>query len=151
MYDKKLKLSQEEKDNWLGLFPFSETNTISYNNLIEWNGKEYWKVDYANVFAVRKGDMLIPVGSHVILDAPLPEERQKVGKIELMNKVIRKMSKYQAESQVIAIADPLKGKKQLDTKPGDYVVYDARYGAFYEIWGRPVVIVRQEHLLAKLN
>lgn len=151
MYDKKLRISQEAKDNWLGLFPFSETHSVSYNNLIEWNGKEYWKVDYANVFAVRKGNNLIPVGSHVILDLPVPEVRKKVGKIELMNEVRKVMSKYQAESQVIAIADPLKGKTKPDVKPGEYVVYDDRYGSVYEIWGRPVVILRQEHLLAKLN
>jgi co-chaperonin GroES (HSP10) len=146
-YDMRVRLTESQKEEWMGLFPFAETNQISYNNLLEVDGKDYWKVDYGHVIAIRRENELIPVGGNVILDLQIPDEAKT--KLVLLTKNTLERSVNEAESQVIAIGTPCKGKPVLDCKPGDYVTYDERFAVPYELWGKDVLVLKQDRLLAK--
>lgn len=153
LYEMHQKLSQLQKDNWLGKFTFAETNKMTYNNLIEIDGKDYWKVDYGYAIAVRRkteqGNLLIPIGGHVLLNPPMRiDPNAGEGKIQLLNRM--EFKNYDDRARVIAIGEPLKGQPKLDCNPGDVVIYDRRYAERYELWGKDCIVLKQKQLLAKL-
>lgn len=52
---------------------FNFNVVLDDDNLLEWEGKEYWMVDYWNAIAVVRDGEIIPVGNYILID-PLKEE-----------------------------------------------------------------------------
>lgn len=143
--DKQEKLSELEKESYLGRYKFSETNKVTYNNLLELVDGDYWLVDYAHVLAIKKGSELIAGCGKVILSTPeMTQSADEEAGIILLNKANRSHS----HSKIIALGAPLIGARYVDVEPGDRVVYDKRYAEQYSLWGTDVLVVPHKRLLA---
>lgn len=122
--------------------------TIHPDNLMVYEGKEYYGVGYWDIFCyIRNGEMRMTnswvfvepletdVGVHygkssiIIPDAYKKDKNYKVGKLRLIGK-------------------PLKGEPTLEAKEGDYVVYRKNSDFANEIEGEVMYTMKQKDLYA---
>lgn len=120
-----------------------------HTNLVSHNGKEYWFVDYSQVFCVKRNGLIIPIGSHVILDEVMNDNKETFeGSQILMPDSMREPVK-KGIGIIKHIGTPLTTEPVLDLKAGDIVSYRPEIAQVYEMYGQQQVIVKQNYLLAK--
>jgi len=130
---------------------FDVDDSGNHKNMIWHEGEEYWFVEHSQVFCVKRGDQVIPIGSNVIIDQiEQPAEEKFAGSI---------FFKPESSQQTIAkgtgilrhIGTPLTHEPVLDVCPGDVVYFKPEIAAVYELYGKKQIIIRQRDLLAKLK
>lgn len=143
------KITEKEVDGWLSKFKFTKTDGSSFRNLVEYNGEQLWKVDVNHLYAVKEkeGNRLTMTGGYVFLE-PVKEEIKYKGAIILLNPI---KVENEATARIIAIGDARRGRPKIDAQEGDIVVYDRRFAQEYTAWGRPVLLLKQDRLLAKVQ
>jgi co-chaperonin GroES (HSP10) len=58
----------------------------------------------------------------------------------------------EATARILAIGAVRKGRKKVDAKVGDTVLYDKRYAQVYQVFDRSdTLVLKSERLLAKLS
>lgn len=56
---------ESDVDRWLSQFTFGSGSELYFKNLVEIDGKKYWKADYREILAVKRGDEVIAMGDWV--------------------------------------------------------------------------------------
>lgn len=68
--------TQGEVENWIAQnFQFADGEGFTYDNKIDYNGKELWRVDYSHVFAIRRDGHMRMVGPYILCE-PIVERRK---------------------------------------------------------------------------
>ena len=122
--------------------------TIHPDNLIWYNDKEYYQVEYAQIFCyVRDGEMQMT--NEWCFVEPLDMDKgSHYGNSDLIiPEAYRKEPNYQV-GKLTHIGKPLKGEAALECKPGDYVIYMKGANFATEVEGEIRYTIKQKHLYA---
>ena len=144
----RIKGKLKDVESFMGKYMPSENNFLNYNNIIPYEGHDFWKVDYINAIAIKKNGNFEMIGDYVLLE-PLREPMRvtEQGVIEVYN--MEQSSDYKTTGRVVSIGEPLKGDIKLSVKPNDIVCTDIRYVEKYEIDGNDYWVVRQKYIYGK--
>jgi co-chaperonin GroES (HSP10) len=145
------EVTMKGKENWLGKFTFNETNDVTYNNLMVIDNVYYWGVDYSQVFAIKRGGEIIMVGGYVMLDPVGSMSIDDTYDTRLiLHNAPRKKIEWCGRGRILNIGEPLKGRKRPSCDVGDLVVFDKRYAEQYVLWGKEVVLIKQERIRGRV-
>ena len=135
-------------EEFMGKYMPTENHSFNYKNLLPYEGKDYWMVDYCNAIAIKKNNMYEMVGDFVLLQ-PIREPFRGTyeGSLEIYN--IEQDTDYRAIAKVISIGEPLLGQAKLSVQPNDTIVTDIRYVEKYHIDGNDYWVVRQKYIYGK--
>lgn len=119
-------------------------------NRVEYEGQDYWKVDYFQaICAIRNGE-ICPVGGRVIV-TPLVEDKGDVWKGTSI--LLPEYSKSQTSKEMGTLV--AKGQSKLTEEPllaevGDTVIFPDWAINTHNIEGKDYYIIEQEHILGKI-
>lgn len=115
--------------------------TPVYRNLVPYEGEEYWKVNYEEVFCVvRNGKILMPT-QHVLL---APIEDNGSDKLESGLTSIIKKSIFEDRAQVVAMP-----ASSVSCEVGDIIPIEPEFVQKYIIFDKPYYIIPARRLIAK--
>ncbi len=145
----RIRGGEREVQDFLDRYMVSENNYFNYSNLLPYEDKDYWKVDYINAIAIKRKDGSFDMIGDYVLVEPIREPRRgfEQGIIEVHT--IEQDTDFRAIGRVVAIGEPLKGQQKLSVKPNDKIVTDIRYVEKFEIDGHDYWIVRQRYIFGK--
>jgi len=140
---------EKECQDFLDKYMVEANHNFNYNNLLPYEGVDYWKVDYINAIAIKKKDGNFEMIGEYVLIEPIREPRRgyEQGLIEVYN--LEQDNDYRAIGRIVSIGEPLKGKVKLSVKPNDTIVTDIRFAEKFEIDGHDYWIVRQRYIYGK--
>lgn len=130
-------------------FKVEKSDIIHYENVLQFDGKDYWKVDYPAAFAVKRGDEIKMIGGYVLLEHKEVNRQSYSGKLELWGDYRRDESK-EIRSKVISVNPNFKSKYSFDVKAGDEVIVNKDTIQEYEFWGQKYLLARKNQLIAKV-
>lgn len=141
--------SESDVESFMGKYMPTENHSFNYGNLLPYDGKDYWKVDYPNAIAIKRAEGVFDMIGDYCLVEPIREPNRKTydGIIEVYN--IEQDTDYKAIGKLLSIGIPLSGDKPLSVKPNDIICSDIRYVMKYEIDGHDYWIIRQKHIYGK--
>jgi co-chaperonin GroES (HSP10) len=145
----RLKGGERDVENFMGKYMPTENVGFNYNNLLPYDGKDYWMVDYAYAVAIKRAlGVFDMIGDYVLIE-PIREPNRGTyqGIIEVYE--IAQDTDYRAIGKVLAIGEPLTGDPKLSVKPNDIICSDIRYVQKYEIDGKDYWVIRQKHIYGK--
>lgn len=129
---------------------FDVDNQGNYRNMVWIDGKEYWFVEYSQVFCTRRNGKIMAIGGNVIVDEIESEELDEKFEGSFMIKPdMSKQKVYRGVGIVRHIGLPLTHEPSLDVKEGDEVYFRAEIAQAYEMYGKNRIVLRQKDLLAK--
>jgi hypothetical protein len=134
---------QGEVENWIAQnFKFAEGEGFTYDNKIDYNGKELWRVDYSMVFFVRRDGHMRAVGDYVLVE-PIVEKRKALSLV---------MDIHRAPMDEFHVRED-KGWCRCGGKggfhDGDVILINPDLKEKYNIQGQPFYIVRRKYVLGK--
>lgn len=138
-----------EVESFMGKYMPTQNVGFNYRNLLPYEGKDYWKVDYANAIAVKRAEGVFDMIGDFAIVEPISEPDTRVydGSLEIYE--IEKSKDYKAIGKLISIGLPLKGDPKISVKPNDIICTDSRYLMKYEIDRKNYWVVRQKHIYGK--
>lgn len=145
----RVKGGEREMESFMGKYMPTENVGFNYKNLLPYNDKDYWIVDYSNAIAIKRAEGVFEmIGDFTIVD-PISEPNRKThdGLIEIFN--VEQSTDYKAIGKLISIGTPLDGDRQLSVKPNDIICADIRYVQKYSIDGKDYWIIKQKHIYGK--
>lgn len=144
----RIKGKEKDVENFMAKYMPTENHFFNYGNLLSYDNKDYWKVDYSSVIAIKRGGTFEMVGGYVLVE-PIKEAKKVIdqGVIEVYE--MKQSKDYKSIGKVISIGEPLKGDLNLSVKANDIIVIDSRYVEKYEIDGKDYWIVRQKYIYGK--
>jgi co-chaperonin GroES (HSP10) len=151
IWEDRVKCDERGAEFFLEKYLVEEQVGFNYKNLLPYEGKDYWKVDYINAIAIKRKDGSFDmVGDYVLLE-PIREPRRgfEQGIIEVYE--IEQDNDHRAIGSIISIGEPLKGQIKLSVKPNDKIVTDIRFAEKYEIDGHDFWVVRQKYIYGKYS
>jgi len=140
--------NRAEIESFLGKYMFGQTNNITYENLIDFAGDEYWQIDYPMVFAVKRGDEIEPVNGYALLDPPEKSMYVDKGGLHIVSDHL--FGDNELHANLLYIGDPLPGAVKLGCRRGDKVVVPKDRVQEYQFWGKDYLVVKQDMILAKV-
>jgi co-chaperonin GroES (HSP10) len=114
----------------------TEDDKLNFKNRVWYNGDEMFLCDIMNIYAVIRNEEMIMLNGHIMA------ETHEDSRIILPSSM--KKTKGTVSSTVIYT-----GKNKIDIKNGDVIYYNPFMAQKYQIKGKPFVILRQQHVLAK--
>lgn len=72
--------TESDVDRWMAQFPFGKTDDYTFNNFFSYKGKDYWRCNIDDVFAISVNGKLTAVGDKVIgryVEEDVPDEIKK--------------------------------------------------------------------------
>lgn len=145
----RVKGGEREVESFMGKYMPTENVGFNYGNLLPYDGKDYWKVDYPNAIAIKRAEGIFDMIGEYSLVEPISEPKDRVISEDLFVYNAEQSTDYKAVGKLLSIGDPLKGQPTLSVKPNDTIVIDARYLMKYEIDGKDYWVVRQKHIMGK--
>lgn len=137
--------SQGECENWIAAnFKFADGEGFTYDNQCIYKGKELWQVDYSYVFAIRRKGHIRMVGDYLLVE-PLVENRPL--KILHTNLERTEADRHCLREDKGWLKAGGKGKEGFQN--GDLLVFQPNMKEKYNIFGKPMYIVRKEYVLGK--
>lgn len=145
----RIKGGEKDVENFLGKYMPTENTGYNYGNLLPFDGKDYWMVDYANAIAIKRAEGVFDMVGDYCLVEPMYEPNTKTydGLLEVYN--LEQDKDFRAIGKLISIGLPLIGEKQISVKPNDIICTDIRYVQKYSIDEKDYWIVRQKHIYGK--
>jgi hypothetical protein len=134
--------SQGEVENWVATnFKFASGEGFTYDNKIDYRGKELWRVDYALIFAIRRDGHMKMVGDYVLVE-PIVEERPKMISLHL----------ERTEDMQFNVRED-KGWCRTggrgDFHDGDVIYFNPHLKEKYSIQNQPWYIVKRKYVTGK--
>lgn len=139
-----------EVENFMGKHMPTKQVSLSHKNILEHEGRIYFKVDYSQAFAIKKSSGEFEMIGDYVLLAPISEPSEQLkegGALFVYNK--EQHQNFIAIGKIISIGEPLKGDKKIRSTAGQNVLLDIRYVEKYEIDGEDYWIVKQKYILGK--
>lgn len=133
--------TQSDVERWLSQFPIGKTDRYTFNNLFEYDKKDYWKCELNQIYAVRRKGHLIALGEKVIC---LPVE-EKVPVFYIPNAIQNKDVKvrYTDRGRVLS------GGKDIGLKKDMIVAFNPSSLERYDFFGKQYYIINQNRILGK--
>ena len=125
--------------------------TVDPNNLVEVDGKDYYQVDYFNIFCYKRDGKM-----HMTNEWCLVEPVEDVlgahyeGTSIIIPEMYRKKKNYKI-GKLKKIGGPLRNHDALDVAPEDYVIYQKDSDFENEIEGVVYYTMMQKHLFAVIQ
>jgi hypothetical protein len=140
---------EREVENFMGKYMPTENVGFQYKNLLPYDGKDYWMVDYSFAIAVKKEKGVFEMIGDYVMVEPIrePVRGQYQGVIEVYE--IAQDTDHRAIGRVVSIGEPLAGDLKLSIKPNDIICSDIRYVEKYEIDGHDYWVIRQKYIYGK--
>lgn len=140
---------EREVESFMGKYMPTENVGFNYKNLLPFEGKDYWMVDYSFAIAIKRAAGVFDMIGDYVLVEPIREPHRGAyqGVIEVYE--IAQDTDYRAIGKVVAIGIPLKDDIKLSVKPNDIICSDIRYVQKYEIDGHDYWVIRQKHIYGK--
>lgn len=133
--------TQHELERWMSQFQFGKTDEFSFENLIEYDGQDYWKCPLEQIFAKRgKDGHLVAVGDRVIckpVEEEIPAEVRKALNIISDDAKVR----YQDRGRVI------NGGKDKGLKKDMIVSFNPSILEKYDFYDKQYYLVRKDFVL----
>lgn len=134
--------TEADVSRWFSQFNLGKTDKYVFNNLIDIDGEELWKVEYSEIFAKKdKGGNIVAIGDRIIcepLDVPLHEQMKALHGIELPEGSI--LARWQDRARVIS------GCKKLGLSKGDIIGFDPKYMEKYSLWGKELYLIKHRRV-----
>lgn len=145
----KIRGGEFDVENFMGKYMPTENIGFNYRNLLPYEGKDYWKVDYSNAIAIKRDEGVFEMIGDFTLVEPIsePDNRVYEGSLEIYN--IEKDKDYKSIGKLISIGLPLKGDKKISVQPNEIICADSRYVMKYEIDRKNYWVIRQKHIYGK--
>ena len=145
----RIKGGEADVESFMGKYMPTENIGFNYSNLLPFDDKDYWMVDYANAVAIKRAAGVFDMIGDYVLVEPIREPNRGTyqGLIEVYN--IEQDTDYRAIGRVISIGEPLAGDTKLSIKPNDIICSDIRYVEKYEIDGHDYWVIRQKYIYGK--
>jgi hypothetical protein len=133
--------SESDCERWLSQFNFSSHQDLRFNNLFNFNGKDYWKAELTDIFAKRVKGEIVAIGDRIIMS---PVEENIKERIEIIEgKILPYQSvkvRYQDRGKIIS------GGEDLGLKKGDIVAFDQKYLERYKFWGKDYYLIKKHRI-----
>jgi co-chaperonin GroES (HSP10) len=137
-----------EVENWIAQnFKFASGELITHDNIVRFEGEDYWKVRYSQVFAIKQGKGFRAVGDYVMIEPLIEENKWRIIGIEQPEST--KFVLRSDKGWVKAVGKPLVGSPKLGIKTGDIVHFHGDMKEKYKFEGNDYYIVRQQFIYAK--
>jgi len=115
-------------------------DTPVYKNLVQYNGEEYWLVNYEEVFCVvSDGKMMMP--TQFVLLEPIVDERPAISASGLH--FVKDSDVYLDRARVVAVP-----KMDISCKAGDIVPIEQEFLQKYNMFGKQHYIIPTRRLIA---
>lgn len=127
--------NEEQVERWLSQFPFGKTDEYSFNNLFEYNGKDYWKCYPDQIFAKKVKGHWVAIGDRVMCK-PIEEEAPA----ELLQLIQHHESvkiRYTDRATVIS------GGKKLNLKKGQVVSFSPGHCEKYKFGNTEYYLINE--------
>lgn len=145
----RIKGGERDVESFMGKYMPTENVGFNYGNLLPYDGKDFWKVDYTNAIAIKRAEGIFDmIGEYALLE-PISEPKDRVISEEIFVYNAEQSTDYKAIGKLISIGVPLEGQPKLSVKPNDTICTDSRYLMKYEIDGHDYWVVRQKHIMGK--
>jgi co-chaperonin GroES (HSP10) len=132
---------ESDVERWLSKFPLGKSDRYKFDNLVEINGKDYWKVNYSEIFAKIKGEKIVALGDRIIcepLEMDISDNLQAMYGIEIPMSAMK--VRWQDRAKVVS------GCRKLGLKKGDIIGFDPKYLEKYDIKGKEYYIIKQRRV-----
>lgn len=134
-------------------FDYKSINPEYYQNIVEHEGRDYYRVPYDYIFCVIRNGCITMVGDRVFCEAVYDADVEKIvyeGGETMGRKTASGLIKeinieHNTKKAMIAHI----GETDLDVAPGDVVHYEIDADDEYEIEGEKYFVMKQENLLVK--
>lgn len=145
----RVKGGLSDVESFMGRYMPTENYSFNYKNLLPYDGKDYWKVDYPNAIAIKRAEGIFEMIGEYTLIEPISEPHKQLpdGMIEVYN--MAQSTDYKSIGKLISIGLPLIGEVKLSVKQNDIICTDSRYVMKYSIDGHDYWVVRQKHIYGK--
>jgi co-chaperonin GroES (HSP10) len=145
----RIKGGEGEVESFMGKYMPTDNHWFNYQNLLPYDGKDYWMVDYNFAIAVNKGEGKFEMIGDYVMVEPIREPNRKAyqGVIEIYE--IEQDHDFRAIGRVVSIGEPLKGDIQLSVQKDDIICADIRYVERYQIDGHDYWVIRQKYIYGK--
>lgn len=128
--------NDSEVDRWMAQFQFGSVQSGTFKNLFEEAGQDYWKADPIDVFAVKRGEDILPTSDLLICK---PIEIDLTTRHNLMNGV--SLPPMTIAARLYDRATVLHDDAELGLKKGDIVSTQEQYIQKYDLWGKPYFLI----------
>ncbi len=145
----RLQGGELEVESFMGKYMPTENVGFNYRNLLPYEGKDYWMVDYSFAIAIKRAAGVFDMIGDYVLVEPIREPFRGTyqGLIEVYE--IEQDKDFRAIGKIVSIGPPLTGDVKLSVKPNDIICSDIRYVQKYEIDGHDYWVIRQKHIYGK--
>jgi hypothetical protein len=133
--------SESDADRWMAQFNFSNAADFKFNNLFNFNGKDYWKADLNEIFAKRVKGKVRSIGDRIICE---PIEVDIKHKLELLEgKALpyqNVMIRYMDRGKVVS------GGEDIGVEAGQIISFEEKYMERYEFWGKKYLLIKKHRV-----
>ena len=133
--------TQSDVERWLSQFSFGDEDHITYANLVEIEGKQYWKADDYNIFAKRQGNEILSVSDRVIC---VPIQIDLTTKYNLENGTIEPA--WSVVGMYTDRAIVLSGGENNGLSAGDIIGFEPKYCERYTLWGMECFLIKSDRV-----
>lgn len=138
--------SEAEKDRWLAQFSFGDNQKMKFNNLLDIDGKDYWKAKLDDVFAKKTGDEVVAISDKVICE---PIDVDLTQQVNISEGIVLPESSIQA--RLYDRATLVSGGEDKGLKKGDVVSFDPQYVEKYNLWGKEYFLIKKHRVNGTWN
>lgn len=131
--------SQSTVEKWLAQFPLGKTDRYTFNNLFSFNGQEYWKCEFSQIYAKKHKGHIVSVGEKIIC-LPIDEEIPDFVKADLRNITGDVKIRYQDRARVLHSGINKRFKKD------EIIAFNPAFLEKYEFFSKEYYII-SDHLV----
>jgi len=130
--------TESDINRWLAQFPMSNAKDFVYENLVEIEGKQYWKVRKEQIFAKKIKKKLFSCSEFVICKPIVLDVSQRISLIKGIALAPGSvMTRYVDRAEVVA------GGRDLGLERGDIIGFDAEYVNKYTLFDEEYFLIKE--------
>ena len=136
--------TESDTEKWLSQFPMSNSKNFVFKNLINYEGKEYWKASKELIFAKKLKNRLFSCGEYVLCKPILLDLTQRISimkGIYLADQSI--MTRYVDRATVVS------GGGKSGINRDDIVSFEERYVNKYMLFGEEYFLIKESRINGK--
>lgn len=133
---------EQAVSRWLSQFNIGKTDRYTFNNLIDVQGQELWKVPYSEIFAKKqKNGTIVGIGDRVLcqpLDIPLHRQVKEMYGLAIPEGSIQ--ARWQDRATVVSNC------KKLGLSKGDIIGFQPQFVEKYRLWDKEYYLVKHRRV-----
>jgi len=136
--------TENQLEKWLSQFQFGKNQKMTYKNLLSYQAESFWKVDFANIFAKKKGKNIVALGDRVIckpVEKEVSREFLKLNGIDIPASSVK--LRYYDRATVVS------GGEKIGLKKGDVISFEERFLEKYNIWQQEFFVIKERRIQGK--